>query len=102
MELHVIRLGDIAIATNVFELFTEFGIQIEGPQSCASDVRDPARRTGLVPPDREGPFGAAATVRSRRATLSDRKAGRCSLIGRSTSSIPFGLASKCGVNAKAS
>ena len=29
MELHVIRLGDIAIATNVFELFTEFGIQMK-------------------------------------------------------------------------
>jgi hypothetical protein len=29
MELHVIRLGDVAIATNVFELFTEFGIQIK-------------------------------------------------------------------------
>ncbi len=29
MELHVIRLGDVAIATNVFELFTEFGIQMK-------------------------------------------------------------------------
>ena len=29
MELHVIRLGDVAIATNAFELFTEFGIQIK-------------------------------------------------------------------------
>jgi hypothetical protein len=29
MELHVIRLGDIAVATNVFELFTDFGIQIK-------------------------------------------------------------------------
>ena len=29
MELHVIRLGDVAIATNVFELFTEFGIEIK-------------------------------------------------------------------------
>lgn len=29
MELHAIRLGDIAIATNPFELFTEFGIQIK-------------------------------------------------------------------------
>ena len=29
MELHVIRLGDVAIASNVFELFTEFGIQIK-------------------------------------------------------------------------
>jgi hypothetical protein len=29
MELHVIRLGDVAIATNVFELFTDFGIQMK-------------------------------------------------------------------------
>ncbi len=29
MELHAIRLGDVAIATNDFELFTEFGIQIK-------------------------------------------------------------------------
>jgi len=29
MELHVIRLGDVAIATNVFELYTDFGIQIK-------------------------------------------------------------------------
>ncbi|HEU5118020.1 MAG TPA: hypothetical protein VFT74_15455, partial [Isosphaeraceae bacterium] len=29
MELHGIRLGDVAIATNDFELFTDFGIQIK-------------------------------------------------------------------------
>jgi hypothetical protein len=29
MELHVIRLGDVAICTNPFELFTDFGIQIK-------------------------------------------------------------------------
>jgi hypothetical protein len=29
MELHVIRLGDVAIATNVFELFTQYGIQMK-------------------------------------------------------------------------
>ena len=29
MELHVIRLGDIAIATNDFELYTDFGIQMK-------------------------------------------------------------------------
>lgn len=29
MELHVLRLGDVAIATNSFELFTDFGIQIK-------------------------------------------------------------------------
>jgi hypothetical protein len=29
VELHVIRLGDIAICTNPFELFTDYGIQIK-------------------------------------------------------------------------
>jgi hypothetical protein len=29
MELHVVRLGDVAIATNDFELFTQYGIQIK-------------------------------------------------------------------------
>lgn len=29
MELHAIRLGDVAIVTNPFELFTQYGIQIK-------------------------------------------------------------------------
>ena len=29
MELHAIRLGDVAICTNPFELFTDFGVQIK-------------------------------------------------------------------------
>jgi hypothetical protein len=28
-EIHVIRLGDVAICTNQFELFTDFGIRIQ-------------------------------------------------------------------------
>ncbi|HET6424271.1 MAG TPA: hypothetical protein VFG20_11345 [Planctomycetaceae bacterium] len=40
MELHVLRLGDIAIATNAFELFTDYGIQIK--------ARSPALQTFVV------------------------------------------------------
>ena len=29
MELHVIRLGDVAIATNPFELYVDYGVQIK-------------------------------------------------------------------------
>ena len=29
MELHALRLGDVAIATNDFELYTQFGIQMK-------------------------------------------------------------------------
>ncbi len=29
MELHVIRIGDVALATNTFELFTDYGIRIQ-------------------------------------------------------------------------
>lgn len=40
MELHVLRLGDVAIATNSFELLTDFGIQIKS--------RSPALQTFVV------------------------------------------------------
>jgi hypothetical protein len=39
-EVHVLRLGDVAIATNEFELFTEFGVQIK--------ARSPAIQTFVV------------------------------------------------------
>ena len=34
-EVHVLRLGDVAIATNPFELFLDFGIQIKSAQPGA-------------------------------------------------------------------
>ena len=40
MELHVLRLGDVAIATNPFELFVDYGLQIE--------ARSPATQTFLI------------------------------------------------------
>lgn len=40
MELHVIRLGDVAIATNAFELYTDFGLQMK--------ARSPALQTFVI------------------------------------------------------
>lgn len=40
MELHVLRLGDIAIATNPFELYTDYGIMMKS--------RSPALQTFVV------------------------------------------------------
>jgi len=40
MELHVLRLGDVAIATNPFELFLDYGVEIE--------ARSPAVQTFLI------------------------------------------------------
>lgn len=40
MELHVLRLGDVAIASNEFELFTDYGIQMK--------ARSPAVQTFLI------------------------------------------------------
>jgi hypothetical protein len=34
MELHAVRLGDVAIATNDFELFTDYGVQIQARSSA--------------------------------------------------------------------
>jgi hypothetical protein len=40
LELHVLRLGDLAIATNPFELYLDYGVQIE--------ARSPAPQTMLI------------------------------------------------------
>lgn len=40
MELHVLRLGDVAIATNDFEMFTEYGLRIK--------ARSPALQTFVI------------------------------------------------------
>ncbi|MDD4871559.1 MAG: hypothetical protein PHR77_13460 [Kiritimatiellae bacterium] len=40
VEMHVLRLGDVAIATNPFELFVDYGVQIQ--------ARSPALQTFLI------------------------------------------------------
>jgi len=40
LELHVLRLGEVAIATNPFELYVDYGVQIQ--------ARSPAEQTFLI------------------------------------------------------
>ena len=40
IEMHVLRLGDVAIATNPFELYLDYGVQIQ--------ARSPAVQTTLI------------------------------------------------------
>jgi hypothetical protein len=40
IEMHVLRLGDVAIATNPYELYVDYGVQIQG--------RSPAEQTILI------------------------------------------------------
>ncbi len=54
VEVHIVRLGDIAFATNPFELYLDYGIQIKG--------RSPATQTFVV--QLAGPGSYLPTVRS--------------------------------------
>lgn len=54
VEVHIVRLGDIAIATNPFELYVDFGLQIQ--------VQSPASHTFLV--QLAGPGRYLPTARS--------------------------------------
>lgn len=40
VELHVLRIGDVAVATNPFELYVDYGVQIQ--------ARSPAQQTVLI------------------------------------------------------
>ncbi len=57
MELHAIRLGDIALVTNPFELYTDYGIQIK--------ARSPAEQTFVI--SLAGSGGYLPTERAVRA-----------------------------------
>ena len=48
MELHVLRLGDVAIATNPFELYVDYGVQIQARSAAEQTFLDPVgcRRPG--------------------------------------------------------
>jgi hypothetical protein len=62
MELHVLRLGDVAIATNPFELYVDYGVQIQ--------ARSPADQTFLI--QLASPLGDAYYVPTPRAVAAGR------------------------------
>jgi len=57
VELHALRLGDVAIATNPFELFLDYGMRIQ--------ARSPAAQTVLI--QLAGPVDDATYLPSERA-----------------------------------
>jgi hypothetical protein len=58
MELHALRLGDVAIATNEFELFTDYGVQMK--------ARSPAVQTFLIQLTGSGGYLPDTSRRGRR------------------------------------
>ena len=82
MELHVIRLGDVAIATNDFELFTEFGIQIKARSRALQTFVIQLAGPGLLRADGRGRPGRGLQRDRGEQRRRARKAARCSSIGR--------------------
>ena len=69
MELHVVRLGDVAIATNPFELFTEYGIRIKARSRALQTFLIQLAGPGTYLPTAPAVRGSASTAsRSARAT----------------------------------
>ena len=62
LEMHVLRLGDVAIATNPFELYVDYGVQIQ--------ARSPADQTFLI--QLASPLGDAYYVPTPRAVAAGR------------------------------
>jgi hypothetical protein len=63
VELHVLRLGDVAIATNPFELFTDYGIQMKArSQSLQTFVIQLAGSGSYLPSDRAAAAGGYSAI----------------------------------------
>jgi hypothetical protein len=62
MELHALRLGDVAIATNAFELYTDYGVQIKarspGIQTFVIQLAGPGTYLPTARAAQHGGYGA--------------------------------------------
>lgn len=62
MELHALRIGDVAFATNEFELYTDFGVQIKarspGIQTFVIQLAGPGTYLPTVRAVKHGGYGA--------------------------------------------
>jgi hypothetical protein len=62
MELHALRLGDVAIATNAFELYTDYGVQIKarspGIQTFVIQLAGPGSYLPTARAVQHGGYGA--------------------------------------------
>jgi hypothetical protein len=68
MELHVVRLGDVVIATNPFELYTDYGIQMKARSKALQTFVIQLTGPGSYLPTAEAVRGGSysATVESNR------------------------------------
>ncbi len=76
LDIHVLRIGDVALATSPFELFVDYAMQIQG--------RSPAGQTVLV--QLAGPVGTSGYLPSERAV----KGGGYSAVPQSSQTGPEG------------
>ena len=81
MEMHVLRLGDVAIATNPFELYVDYGVQIQSrsaaEQTFLIQLASPLDDAGYVPTPRALAAGqlTAAPMNNYSATVMSARVG---------------------------
>ena len=65
VEIHVLRLGDVAIATNPFELYLDYGVRIEArspaDQTFLIQLASPSAGNGYLPTQRAVAAGRLTT-----------------------------------------
>jgi hypothetical protein len=81
LEMHVLRLGDVAIATNPFELYVDYGVQIQArsaaEQTFLIQLASPLDDAGYVPTPRAVAAGTftASPMNNYSATVMSNRVG---------------------------